>query len=957
MKWVLALGLIATLQTGMAKDIVFLKNESSKKVLQQCQVKFDDSYIEVISFSKKQLNCLSELEAKKSLTMMRSFFFEDTIFGVNNGPALNVRAQDEQVFALAKKEFGIPDFLKKHPTYDGRGIVGGVIDDGVSPHHSGFQQTTTGERKYIGHFSNSTEFTFDLIDNVEETVEFEGSPITPKHIVIFDEKKFGGDYNGDGDKTELKFIIHSNESGDFLCLDQDTDNQYAKTDCQRDFKSTGEYGFWLPSKSIPMMAWIDLEKKKLRISEGEWKRDSHGEGVASVFVGHNLFGKYDGVAPGAKLLDYDLSEYSNKTNEKVYTIGKFLKGISVLAENGANVINMSYSFYFYSAASQKLMSKALDALIKKYNVVLVFSAGNNGPGLGSMNRSLIYPKNSLVAGAYISKEMDALVHGATGIDDQGQVVYYSSLGPGADYGQGPSVISPLASITHSDAASSTRSFSGTSSAAPALAGFTAVLMSAISQENLPLKVDAIVAAVKMSAKPLKNTPFVFQGTGLPQIGKALSLYRLIIKGELPTLSVLGSSMLPQRDGVYSRGVLHNRQDVPEKEEFRLVLTSKFILDQTDLEDEQNLKIVNVEYSHPWLSGPKRTWVTNYGGAAISVTANYSKIPEGEHESFGEIKLVDRKTKSVLGVFPVSVLNQHHLSDLFREKITLSPESAHRIHFVSGNDVNGLRARFDLGDFSGERVTYRLYDKNHVKIESGSIIGGEEKNIDFTLKANTPYQLTFSRYRGNETISFPVKLTPIKVVKKTRTTKASGAIKVKNLSPEINGYIGLKTIIDPAQKGLVEGDISGSFKFSYEIQEVGVFSVSLKQTTESDLTYFSDRCFQTVEEINDSTSSDSSTLTTDQGLSVLSPEMIGKKVNVECFIFDFAEGVEFDDALEYQVFNESKKDESWSRRTTFKKNELVKIDLAPMKLSKGKHLVVLETDQGATLDLGQVEIYE
>ena len=30
--------------------------------------------------------------------------------------------------------------------------------------------------------------------------------------------------------------------------------------------------------------------------------------------------------------------------------------------------------------------------------------------------------------------------------------------------------------------------------------------------ELPLKVDAIVAAVKMSAKPLKNTPFVFQGT-------------------------------------------------------------------------------------------------------------------------------------------------------------------------------------------------------------------------------------------------------------------------------------------------------------------------------------------------------------------------------------------------------------------------------------------------------------
>ena len=50
-------------------------------------------------------------------------------------------------------------------------------------------------------------------------------------------------------------------------------------------------------------------------------------------------------------------------------------------------------------------------------------------------------------------------------------------------------------------------------------------------------------------------------------------------------------------------VLHNHR-CAEKEEFRLVLTSKFLLDQTDLEDEQNLKIVNVEYSHPWLTGRK-----------------------------------------------------------------------------------------------------------------------------------------------------------------------------------------------------------------------------------------------------------------------------------------------------------------------------------------------------------------
>ena len=58
-----------------------------------------------------------------------------------------------------------------------------------------------------------------------------------------------------------------------------------------------------------------------------------------------------------------------------------------------------------------------------------------------------------------------------------------------------------------------------------------------------------------------------------------------------------------------------------------------------------------------------------------------------------------------------------------------------------------------------------------------------------------------------------------------------------------------------------------------------------------------------------------------------------------------------------MINESKKDESWSRRLKLKREELIKVDLAEMKLTPGKHTVVFETDQGGTLDLGQVEIYK
>ena len=83
---------------------------------------------------------------------------------------INVSGEDAKVYALAKKEFGLPQFLKKYPTYDGRGVVTGVIDDGISPHHTGFQKRRQVREKYIAHFSHSSAYTFDLTDNVETVI-------------------------------------------------------------------------------------------------------------------------------------------------------------------------------------------------------------------------------------------------------------------------------------------------------------------------------------------------------------------------------------------------------------------------------------------------------------------------------------------------------------------------------------------------------------------------------------------------------------------------------------------------------------------------------------------------------------------------------------------------------------------------------------------------------------------
>ena len=209
---------------------------------------------------------------------------------------------ESEVVYLAKKDFGLDSYLEKNPTHDGRGVIVGVIDDGISPHQIGFQKTTTGERKYIKHFSNSSFYQVEVTPNINnDSKQLSG---------ILHEESFSLDLNGNNLNESFPIEVRlprGDETHEQICVDLDLNNDFSDKECVHSFNKTGQF-LTLNEGLDALMLEFNRESNIVKFNEGESFGDSHGEGVASVLAGHNIGGKFDGVAPGAKIIDYDLSE-------------------------------------------------------------------------------------------------------------------------------------------------------------------------------------------------------------------------------------------------------------------------------------------------------------------------------------------------------------------------------------------------------------------------------------------------------------------------------------------------------------------------------------------------------------------------------------------------------------------------------------------------------------------------
>ena len=730
------------------------------------------------------------------------------------------------VFSLyqAKKDFGLLDFWKELPLADGRGVIVGVIDDGISPNQSGFQKTTTGERKFIHKQSQSSFTTYEMTlgENEYTAVIAEGIGFQGKL-----------DLNLDG-KIE-PWAAKVSLDGERICLDLDVNHTFDESECKGGFTKTGDY-FTLPkNRRLAVMAEVNIEKRTLKILPAEMADDSHGEGVASVMAGYrmgNITG-FDGVAPGSQIVDYDLSEDTNKAEEREFTLGTFLLAFDYLARHKVEVVNVSYSFFFTNVQAQVFMARAINKVVEKHNMVISFSAGNNGPALGSLNRRLIYPPSVLVVGAFVSKELDERVHGVTGLPEEGRVVYYSSRGPGAGAG-GPLMIAPLSSLTHGAPETGFRAFSGTSSASPAMAGAAAVLISAIKQEGLKVHAATVIHAMRLSAKRLKNEPFISQGYGLPQIKEALSIYKELISGE-KFLYVNQSVNKGGLDGTTAQGIFARKSQDSATESYRIQL-SGVLSALAPVDSSVNLVIpVKLEYSRG-IKGPSELWVSS-SNSRLYVDVELDEVLAGEKEGFGEIRIISQLDKSLMSIIPVTVIHDHTTKKMIRESLSVNSQEGSRLHLNVPEGVVGLKVRARMQEGEMRFLNLATFNPDYIRT----------KQYAFTPEFFIPtpksghYQITLLMPGGSDRLArveFEVEEIGLKLLTQIAAAE-KGKITVSNsASVPFQGVIKFQRLHQVVASKIFTNKDSPEITMSLPR---AFYSTDIRSTSVSDLSYLYANC--------------------------------------------------------------------------------------------------------------------
>src|SRR5215510_3571051 len=308
---------------------------------------------------------------------------------------------------LATAKIGVPQFIARHPTFDGRGVTLGLFEGGIPDLLTPELQTATTldgkpERKLIDILD-----TFDPVDDddfkismAEEVVcangqfTWQGTPYTAPgdahyQIGLLNEADFygafipKGDLNLDGNPSGSSrvFAVLWNKTTNTVWVDTNQNHKFDDETPLTDYNvrfETGILGKDDPTTSVRETAAFAITAD----SRNDFIRlfptlNSHATATASAAAGRSFFGgNMNAPAPGAKVISI-MNSFKNHG---------LIEGMILAMKNPRlDLVSVQIGSVERFKDGTSVVSTIWNRLIDRYKKPIFISASNTGPGIGTMS--------------------------------------------------------------------------------------------------------------------------------------------------------------------------------------------------------------------------------------------------------------------------------------------------------------------------------------------------------------------------------------------------------------------------------------------------------------------------------------------------------------------------------------------------------------------------------------------
>lgn len=440
---------------------------------------------------------------------------------------------------------GVGKFLAQHPTYDGRGVLIGILDTGIDPGIPGLLKTSTDAPKVLDlrDFSDEGAVRLERIVPQGDSVVIAGrrlrgfgrvaalSTAGPYYGGVVREIPLGqlpaSDLNGNGtDSDTLAVVVTRATDGWVLLADTDGNGSLLGERPVHDYLAARESFGWAARGRAPRLniaANFSAERGEPRLNL-VFDISSHGTHVAGIAAGHDLYGVsgFNGVAPGAQVLGLKIA---NSAQGSVTTTGSMLRAMDYAIRFAAArrlplVLNLSFGVGNELEGTARIDAIIDSVLTQHPEIVFTIAAGNDGPGLSTVG----FPgsaRRSISIGATLPSSFLPADPISGSRDDQ--LAYFSSRG--GELAK-PDLITPGVAYSTVPRWSTGKEIEqGTSMASPHAAGLAALLVSGLVQDKRAIRASAVKQALMVTARPLPGASFIDEGTGIPEIEQAYQWLR------------------------------------------------------------------------------------------------------------------------------------------------------------------------------------------------------------------------------------------------------------------------------------------------------------------------------------------------------------------------------------------------------------------------------------------------